>query len=354
MPSATPKDPIETYLRPFARCEQAISSLLAVWLNQPECMAVFLKAVEEAACRDDDFKTVRRLRETPPAELEVVVEAYMANAGNIDVAIVSRSRNAVLAIESKTRSLLGKLQLTKYRRALADSDPYRAGATDVRPKLEPRAYSTVLLRPHRAPANGDWSQDADRNRDPEGFDKSVVLGFDVLKQVRAVVGNTLTDTAFFVQETSQHIDELFEDPKQPARKSTDLKHRGAQLRCLARRLKEAGIAHGAVTGTKIPLTKRGWTITLGGGATNSLMIQLGDQTFASKDARGTPEAPPERLVHFAGGYKSVGIPSVFPSSERAWSSDNPEYTERRMLQSAVAVRILQDVMAMMPPANESP
>ena len=349
MASAAPLDPVETYLHPFARCEQAISSLLAVWLNQPECMAVFLKAVEEAACRDDDFKTVRRLRETPPADLEVVVESYMANAGNIDVAIVSRSRNAVLAIESKTRSLLGKLQLTKYRLALADSDPYGAGATDVQSKLEPRAYSTVLLRPHRAPANGDWSQDADRKRDPQGFDNSVVLGFNVLKQVRAVVGNPLTDTAFFVRETSQHIDDLFEDPKTPARESTDLEHRRAQLDCLAKRLAKAGIAHGPVTGTKIPLTERGWAITLGGGATNSLMIQLGNQTFVSKSARGTPEAPPERLVHFAGGYKSVGIPSVFPSSERAWSNHDEE---RMKLQSAVAVRILKDVMALMSQDDE--
>ena len=69
-------------------------------------------------------------------DITVTTEAFVANAGNLDIAIFSRAANAVMIVENKTVSLLGNHQLTKYRLALCAADP-----------RGDRQLASVLLRP---------------------------------------------------------------------------------------------------------------------------------------------------------------------------------------------------------------
>src|SRR5690606_36718762 len=114
---------VRTYLHPFAASEPALSATLAVLLGEPDVRRLFLDRVLAARPADPTVaETVRRLQAA--TDVEVVVEPFLANVGNLDLVLFSRKANAVLAIENKTGTQLGKLQLTKYRLALRDSDPH--------------------------------------------------------------------------------------------------------------------------------------------------------------------------------------------------------------------------------------
>jgi hypothetical protein len=328
---------VETYLRPFAVTETALSSVLAVLLNHEDARRVFLDHVEERAGGDPSTaETIERLRQ---GEVEVVVEAFMANAGNIDLALVSRADNAILAVENKTISQLSKLQLWKYRLALQDSDPARCSAATVKP----RRFATVLLRPA---GSKDPSTDADRANDPSGFDASTVVSYEVVDQLLdAIPGWDRSWPAFFGPTAVQKVRELHAEPNRRG-EPTPLELRGLQLRKVVERMTRRGWSCEKPMNTSAvlrpPGLDRDWKVQLGSGPTSCMNIQLGGRML-SKDLRGDPAKPPLRLVQLAGGFKSVGIPTPFPSTDRPWTEPDETRLEQ---QAAVAEGILLDALEM--------
>jgi len=139
--------------------------------------------------------------------------------------------------------------------------------------------------------------------------------------------------------------ELHANPK-PERKTTPLEHRGCQLRKVTARMQRLTWGCDEPTNTSVvlhpPDLDWAWTLKLGDGPTSGMNVHLGGRELP-KVLRGEPAEPPTRLVHLAGGYKAVGVPTPFPSKDRPWT----EGDEVRLgQQAAVAERILLDTLEM--------
>ncbi len=316
-------DQIARYLAPFAHTEPALTAVLAASLQDSfngggtRHEALFEAVLSAPGGQDKADETIRRLRRAD--DVEVVIEGWLSNAGNLDLAIQSRAENAILAIESKTGSTLGPGQLSKYRLALRDSDPYRRGAEGTR-----RAFCTVLLRPEPEPAN--LGKDIDHQHDPGGFEASVVVTWADLRGAVPSPGEALLARPFFVREALVRLDELADSGRSALKVPTaEARPREDLLDRIARALDPAWgpEREGFRLKMLLPCADGHWYIRVPGGQHSLITIELGKpgarrELGRKKLRRCVGLCDQARLVHLAGGWSTVGVPTPFPSFERGW------------------------------------
>lgn len=204
------------------RHEMGLSAMLAHILQEHvDARVNFLELVEAGLCPSHmrsvqqvpvpapDVRNVcARLREESArseGDVEVAIEANLANDGNIDIALFSRRQNAVLAIEVKTGTSLSKGQVTKYLLALRDSDPYEERHPSGHPIQ--RSYGAALLRPLPIAWASAAETDTDFKADPGGVRDSSVVTFSDLFEKGILSETHLPETLGLDEAGAQYLRE---------------------------------------------------------------------------------------------------------------------------------------------------
>lgn len=336
------QEPIDSLIGPFAETEMAISALLAVLLHDRIWRDRFLDVLVPKKRGNDDIATVvQKLRRAD--DVEVTTEAWMGGAGNLDVAVFSRRENAVLVIETKTNSQLGKGQLTKYRAALRDSDPDRRRQDGPR-----RVFSTVLLRRPRKP-DEPTGRDVDESHDRLGFNDSPLLTYADIEGLLPADADAADVRSGFVRRTVGHMRTLA-NPQPAAGRPLDGRKR--VLEAVARTLAREAVGwHARRDGLSLRVTTPGneaWHLSIGSqprvlmslvrGADSKNKVPFGvrgDRERVSPTEAGT-------YVYLGAGMPGLSIPTPFPTHERPWEKASDEHDDA---QARVAVNILLDAYA---------
>jgi hypothetical protein len=350
------------------RHEMGLSVMLAHSLQEHvDARLDFLERVEAGLCpshllsalqspvgarlRTPDVSNVcARLREesarSEGGDVEVALEANLANDGNIDIALFSRRQNAVLAVEVKTGTSLSKGQVTKYLLALRDSDPYEETHPSSHPKR--RSYGAVLLRPMPML----WPlvlNDTDFKADPSGVRDSSVVTFSDLNKKRILHGDRLPETLGLAEAGRKYLDEcgerktpVVDSKKQLAGESLNFhKELGTLIRDWLSEnhqwsdLNSRGEARSAIEIRQRADRPDGWKVSLSKGVRDHIKIH------APRDEVLRCHRPPaERayLWHFCAST-TVSVPEPFPAGRRPWDpvSDRSVTLVRSDLQHQVLV-----------------
>lgn len=338
---------IERFVLPFAQTEGAVTALLAVALHEPQVrLALYALLLDRAAApgttedaRAETTATVEAMRraEAGSSGVEVVTEAWLAHSGNLDLALVARETNAVIAIEHKTSSRLRVRQITKYRLALRDSDPHRF--VEGRPR---RVLCSVLLRPDPLT---DCNKDIDWLKDPAGVEASTTITH---ADIQSILPEALVHArTHFLRAAAAHLDSLASDSTVQTAVADE---RAAMLDAVALAVDALpGVAagrQGLAVWVDGPMPAP-WWIRLGVGQRVLLGIRFATdrQAAAQLWERADPSLSrkPSQLIHLGHGWHSVGVPTPFPSHERVWRLSEP--SEQRIAEQArVAANLVRDLL----------
>lgn len=333
-PSSTINELVRQYLHPIATSEDAMSRTLAIILNNRNALNKFLNIIssDEYTKRLDEEnrmlvkETVERLLRYE--DIEIIVEAQLANTGNIDISIVSQEGNAIVIIENKIKGHLGLNQLTKYRRAIIDSDPYWDGLNNRK-----RVFSTVLLRPSYI------DDSVNRKNDPDGFNNSIIISYGVVNDlINCLPERKLDLVLLFGVVAHQQVNKL-----------SVVKDKISNIDCRSKQIetiKEEIESIGGVMKWKIKETTNCgihictpdneiWKVTIGNKLTDNINVYIGNKLLNKKRIN-----IPTKLIHLSYGYDSIRVPSPFPASDRPWSSENVDAWKA---QARVVRKILFDI-----------
>lgn len=308
--------------RDMVRNEGTLSTVVAACLRAPSGLDAFLRVVEESPVPDRDAAEQTRqvcsqLRR-PDAGVEIAVEPHVANAGNLDIAVFSRTRNVCLGVETKNGSQLSTHQVTKYRCAMRDADP----------RWDSRRIATVVLCPSAKALHP--------HNDPTGVARSAIVTFRELARAgfadlaRSAVPAVRDDILGFFDEVLGG-----DRPVSAARAQADV----SGHRALVERIRTLVRDHyGWRPGTSETVIHRdraqpkGWTVAIGKGCRSHILIGL-------PEGERFPPRPgaPDRLWDLAGGYGSMAVPEPFPAARRPWDPPEGSSPDARDLDDQITV-----------------
>jgi hypothetical protein len=308
---------VDRFFGPLGASEMFLSALLGWGLQEStSARGRFLDIVEARSGMSTDEAQVRAtVAALAEAEdVTVTAESY-TTAGNVDLALFSRSKNAVLVVEHKTGSTLSEWQITKYRLAMAAADPNGD-----------RKLATVLLRP-------STDKDHDEKADPNGVAVSVEINHNPhLSSVFAAIMRELDGQGLgdrIIQAALRHSFPSVQDSM-----SVDADKRKVLLDEIEASLEESGwrLSHRAPLNMKLVhdmMSDGHLLLTVGPGKRDMLWAQLRDSATRIRQA---PEGEPKHLLDLCQGSRSFSFPTPFPvhHTEKPWMGERAEDRARQV------------------------
>lgn len=321
---------VDRFFGPFGASEMFISALLGWGVQVSEkARGRFLDAVEAKAATSCDETQVRAtLAALADAEdLTVTVETY-TTAGNADLALFSRAKNAVLVVEHKTGSSLSRWQITKYRLAMIAADP-----------RGDRKLATVLLRPPTNPAT-----DKDMRADPGGVAVSVELNHNPhLSRVFAAIASELDSEVLGDRIIGAAVRQSFPTRGEEPTGSTD--NRKALLDELEELLLETDWRVGHRRSLSMDLIHDAIScghlyVTIGPHERSMLWGQFRPDGVRIREF-GSGKAP-SHLFDLCPGSRSVSFPTPFPvhHTEKPWMGDRAEERAQQVRVAGALLSVL--------------
>ncbi len=332
------QEAMSEFFHGLAHSEMSLSALLA-WHIQGEGAEAFFAAAELAAPPGSEAaEAVALLKDAD--DLCVQTEAWVGT-GDVDIALFSRGRNAVIVLENKLNTDLGKDQLTKYREALDASDP----SPMISDMSKRRAAVALVCPPAYAPDTG----------------ADFKLTYDNL---RKAVADTPGGTPWFVREALASWSSWTTAGRAPGEEAdTDAIKRSRRefLETLCFQLEAAGWrCPGKLydDSARLNVNRQGrtqtgpWTLQLGSarGSLLRLVMPLDDRRRLREIASTEPSSSAHALNAYLkrlarsgkpGSGGGISVPRPFPSRVAPWApvahADDAEH------QAAVAVHLLGEI-----------